>query len=390
VGSTTTVKFRAVDVGGNVEPVQSQAIRIDTAAPATTAGCGGSCAGWHASPTNVTLSADDGGGSGVATIYYTLDGSAPTTSSPVYGGPIALTGTATVGFRAVDVAGNLEAAKSVTVQVDPAAPVSTARCGTSACSGWYRTAQTVSLSATDTGGSGLAGIYYTLDGSTPTASSTRYTAAFGVSKTTTVRFRAYDNAGNAEAVRSAAVQIDGTAPVASASCNGGGCGGWFKPTVSVTLSAVENGSGVAGIYYTLDGSTPTTASRRYTGPIPLTKTTTVRFRAWDVAGNADTARSVSVRVDGAAPTVSLVYPLSGQRVSGRVTVYAVAGDTGGSGLARVTFMDGSTVIRTDTSSPYTFTWDTRGLPRGSHTLTAIATDVAGWSTTSTPVTVVVG
>ena len=67
----------------------------------------------------------------------------------------------------------------------------------------------MTLDATDTGGSGLKEIRYTTDGSTPTATTgTVYSGAFSVGSTTTVKYRAVDNAGNAEAVNSQQIQID--------------------------------------------------------------------------------------------------------------------------------------------------------------------------------------
>jgi hypothetical protein len=64
----------------------------------------------------------------------------------------------------------------------------------------------VSLTAVDAG-SGVERIVYTTDGTAPTASSPRYTAAFAVTATSDVRFRAYDNVGNAEEVRMQRVEV---------------------------------------------------------------------------------------------------------------------------------------------------------------------------------------
>ena len=49
----------------------------------------------------------------------------------------------------------------------------------------------------------MSEIRYTTNGSTPTATTGNvYTLSFTVSSTTTVKYRAFDNAGNAEAVQS--------------------------------------------------------------------------------------------------------------------------------------------------------------------------------------------
>ncbi len=62
-------------------------------------------------PVEVTLTCDDGGGSGCAVTYYTLDGSEPTSGSPRYVAPIAVTRSATLRFTSTDVAGNVEPVK---------------------------------------------------------------------------------------------------------------------------------------------------------------------------------------------------------------------------------------------------------------------------------------
>jgi hypothetical protein len=126
ITSPTTVKYRSWDHTGNAEAVQSRFIQAtppaDTTPPATTISCNGSpCSttGYNGS-VPVTLSADDGTGWGVDSTYYTTDGSQPTTSSPVYGGPFQLVlGTYTVQFFSTDVAGNAEQVQSQQIVVLP-------------------------------------------------------------------------------------------------------------------------------------------------------------------------------------------------------------------------------------------------------------------------------
>jgi peptidoglycan/xylan/chitin deacetylase (PgdA/CDA1 family) len=183
---------------------------------------------------------------------------------------------------------------------------------------------------------------------------------------------------------------DTTPPTTSIACSGASCSTWKNAAVMVTLSAVDTGgSGVDKTFYTTDGSVPTTSSATYTGPFTVAQTATVRYFSTDRAGNAEQARSQLIQVDTAAPTVSLTATPGGSVRRGTVvSLAATAGDVG-SGVAQVAFdMDGAR-LGTDTTAPYALSWNTRKAGFGQHTLTAVATDVAGNSTTSAPVTVTV-
>ena len=90
---------------------------------------------------------------------------------------------------------------------DTTPPVTTIRCnGTSCSKSGYRSAVTVTLSASDAG-SGVGSTRYTTDGSTPSDASPTYTNPLTVGATTTVRFFSTDNAGNREAVKSTQIKI---------------------------------------------------------------------------------------------------------------------------------------------------------------------------------------
>src|SRR5207247_819132 len=114
-----------------------------------------------------------------ATIFYTMDGTTPTTSSTVYTGPITVSTSETVEAMAAESGFfNSNVSTAVyTITSSAATPVITPGTGT------YTSAQTVTITDGTTG----ASIYYTLDGSQPTTTSTQYTASFKVSTTTTVK-----------------------------------------------------------------------------------------------------------------------------------------------------------------------------------------------------------
>jgi peptidoglycan/xylan/chitin deacetylase (PgdA/CDA1 family) len=383
-GRGTVVRTVAQVMSGDAQPATSSA-RCDSTTCAS---------GWYAGPVSVSLQTTDGG-SGVAAVRYTLDGSEPTVSSQLYTGPFTVSQTTTVKFRSWDNGNNVEPTMSQLIQIDATAPASSISCNGSPCVGTaYDGPVTVALAAADDA-SGVDAIRYTLDGSDPTETSPLYGEPFTVSETTTVRFRAWDTAGNVEAVRSQLVEVappppqDTTAPTSAIACNGSACStGWYTGPVSVALSATDDASGVAEIRYTLDGSEPTVSSQLYTGPFTVSQTTTAKFRAWDNAGNVELANSRLVQIDATAPTVAIAAPQPGTTVRGVVKVTATAADVG-SGALGVSFYANGVLIGSKAGGGTVFVnWNTTKL-RGQYTLTAVATDVAGNSTTSAPVTVTV-
>ena len=93
---------------------------------------------------------------------------------------------------------------------DTVAPTTTISCNNAACATTpYVATVSVALTPTDTGGSGVDKTYYTTDGSTPTTSSTVYSAPFTLNTpgNTTVQFFSTDKAGNAETVQSQQVTV---------------------------------------------------------------------------------------------------------------------------------------------------------------------------------------
>src|SRR5262249_47460080 len=151
----------------------------DTTDPTSTIACAGtSCDGRYFNPQSpITLTGIDNG-SGVKTIRYTTNGTTPTsTVGTIYTRPFTVPASATIKFLAIDAANNVEAlVNTQTVVIDNVAPVASATCNAKECAtGWYQHAVKIVMAGTDTGASGLGGIHYTLDNSTPTAASRLYT-----------------------------------------------------------------------------------------------------------------------------------------------------------------------------------------------------------------------
>ncbi|HEY0586486.1 MAG TPA: S8 family serine peptidase, partial [Pseudoduganella sp.] len=97
------------------------------------------------------------------------------------------------------------------------------------------------------------------------------------------------------------------------------------------------------------------------------------------------AKGSTVVADTTKPVVSIAAPLGSSTVSGVVPVSINATDN--VGVTRVELKVNSTVIGTDTSAPFAFSWDSKGVVNGMASLTAVAYDAAGNVAGSAPVSV---
>ncbi|MGA2981738.1 MAG: chitobiase/beta-hexosaminidase C-terminal domain-containing protein [Terriglobales bacterium] len=143
--------------------------------------------------------------------------------------------------------------------------------------GAYQTAQTVTIS----NGMSNASIYYTTNGSTPTSNSTFYNGPVTVSQSETLEAIAVANGYPNSGVGVALYALTAATPTFSES------GGTYSSAQSITLS--DTTPGVA-IYYTTNGSTPTTSSAVYSGAITVSATETIQAIA---AANGYTSSPVA-------------------------------------------------------------------------------------------------
>jgi hypothetical protein len=111
-------------------------------------------------------------------------------------------------------------------------------------------------------------------------------------------------------------------------------------------------------------------------------------RATDNGGATTTSTAVNISVTNPSnvpPTVSITAPVEGAvLVTTSTTLTSNAADSGGS-ITKVEYFRGATKIGEATTAPFAVTWS--GLTVGSYTLTAVATDNEGATTTSAPVNV---
>jgi len=210
---------------------------------------------------------------------------------------------------------------------------------------------------------------------------------------------ARDAAGNTATSAERAVTVgngggDTQAPTVSLTAPAGGA--TVSGSISVTATASDT-VGVVGVQFKVDGvntgteDTSSPYSRTWSSTTVSNGTHSLTAVARDAAGNTTTSAARTVTVsngDFQAPTVSLSAPASGATVSGIISITASASDN--VGVAGVQFrVDGVNVSTEDTSSPYSRSWDSTTATNGTHSLTAVARDAAGNSTTSDARTVTV-
>ena len=186
-----------------------------------------------------------------ATIRYTTNGSEPTSSSTAYTGPITITGTTTIKAKAFK--SGYRDSETFTQTFTLAGTVATPAFSPAAMT-FFNIPQQVTLSCETAG----ATIRYTTNGSDPTASSTAYNGAILLNGTTTIKAKAFVTftGGTFASVTASATYT--LAPQAEAS------GSYTSNYRSGSVSLASEIDG-ATIYYTTNGTTPTTSSLVYDG-----------------------------------------------------------------------------------------------------------------------------
>ncbi|MGC2637390.1 MAG: chitobiase/beta-hexosaminidase C-terminal domain-containing protein [Acidobacteriaceae bacterium] len=167
----------------------------------------------------------------------------------------------------------------------------------SPAAGSFTSAQSVSLSDTTPG----ASLYYTIDGSTPTTSSTLYAAPISVAATTTIEAIAAASGylHSSVATGTYAITLPAATPTFSPAA------GTYNTAQSVTISDTTAG---ASIYYTTDGSTPTTSSPLFSSSAPIAVAATTTISAIAVASGTTTSAvaTATYSIAGSGPAVSVV------------------------------------------------------------------------------------
>ncbi len=210
-------------------------------------------------------------------IYYTLDGSSPTAESFLFTSAITMTGSCTV--KAIAVRDNFNNSAVTSMSFDKASnTVSTPQ--------FTKNVNAVSIKVTQTEGTI---IYYTLDGTTPTAESSIYTEPVQMTENCTLKAVALNEKLFTSEV--ATFDVD-----------------WFKVETPVIafdgiFATMTCATPNSRIYYTLDGSSPTAESFLFTSAITMTGSCTVKAIA--MRDNFNSSAVTSVSFDKASNTVAM-------------------------------------------------------------------------------------
>jgi len=215
---------------------------------------------------------------------------------------------------AIDTAGAVGPTAMRTVRVDTVAPITTDNANPGGLSTWHAGPWSLALSPTDPPASdgshsgmvgGAAQTQYSLDNGvtwqTGTAVAFPRWKRGGGSGSYVVRYRSTDAAGNLETNKATTVRIDNSLPVAAASPSAPG-----NPA-TVTLTATDPDSGVAYIWYSLDGGAWIQAAYPSAGGVAVSiaglGVHTLLYYAVDVAGNSQAGfkvATVTISASGSA------------------------------------------------------------------------------------------
>ncbi|MEO7802013.1 MAG: Ig-like domain-containing protein, partial [Ginsengibacter sp.] len=165
-------------------------------------------------------------------------------------------------------------------------------------------------------------------------------------------------------------------------------------TISIAATATDADGTVSKVEFyngsTLIGS-DNTSPYTYSWSNVAAGSYTITAKATDNDGAVKTSASVAVNVTApvvanVAPVVALTSPAANASFTSPATISIAAAATDSDGtVSNVDFYNGSTLLGSDNTSPYTYSWN--NVAAGSYTITAKATDDKGAVTTSASVAV---
>ncbi len=163
-------------------------------------------------------------------------------------------------------------------------------------------------------------------------------------------------------------------------------------SISLTANAADEDGVISKVEFyngtTLIGAS-TTSPYSYTWTGVVAGTYSITAKATDNGGATTTSAAITVVViPNKVPTVSITAPQNNATFEGgtNIILTASAADADGT-VSKVEFYNGTTLLGSATTSPYTYTWP--AVAAGTYTVTAKATDDKGGIGTSTAVKITV-
>ncbi|MCK4429252.1 MAG: hypothetical protein KAU95_02660, partial [Candidatus Aenigmarchaeota archaeon] len=268
----------------------------------------------------VSLPCNDSSGSGCDTTYYCRGGEGCTPNIDIAGGSISFTteGTNYLRYYSIDNAGNQENITTKTIKIDTTPPTTNATATPDYTFGtWTNESQIkVYLPCNDTPGSGCYVTKYCTgnDGCTPNIDIAGGFTPFTLQGINYLRYQSTDIIGKVETIKSKTIKIDTTEPVTNATAiisNGSNYtfDTWASPYVNVTLTyedypaPVGNNSGVNITLYCTNNIS-CTPNITYSTPVKINTSGTNHFRflSNDTAGNTETIKNETIKIDSYPPT----------------------------------------------------------------------------------------
>lgn len=186
------------------------------------------------------------------------------------------------------------------------------------------------------------------------------------------------------------IQLDKQVPVTTATASPiDGKNGWYISSPTVTLAATDNTS-VTQTVYRIDGSEWSTYSQPVTWSVYGVHS--LEYKSIDQAGNEEAVKSISLKVDKAAPTLSIaldkttLWPANNKLVTVTANVYALDDMSQIDTIVLTSITSSESGQSDDIQDAYFGTFDTsfklraERTGKGSgrlYTITYMATDIAG-------------
>lgn len=339
----------------------SDAIKIDKQAPTTVPNV--TQEGWYDNDQYLSLSCNDGSGSGCTSTDYCTDSTGQCSPETTYSTPLGLTcpdddvRVHRVRFRSTDTAGNVEQVEtSVSIRIDKQGPTTTSNVST----GWYSSDQYVSLSCSDGSGIGCNKTIYCLDESGSCAPDSTYTVPFQLSCASGnvcskyVRYASNDTLYNTEATKQVLVQIDKAAPTTSPNVTQEA---WYRDDQYLSLTCDDGaGGGCDHILYCIDETGSCQPEDTYTSPVLLDCadgalcSKYVRFLSNDTVGNIEAVKtSPAVKMDKRSPTTKANETRNGWYYENTTLTLSCDDDEGAGCNETIYCIDGSGACTPSTS-----------------------------------------